>query len=151
VLEGEPSLLLLEEILMKYIKPIFQANPHPMLNLETSRKLPRAAGGYAAAQDAYEGQVWKTRPGIGNVLLWCVQRVDVRACFLCWPLLSFFPLQTDAYERLWYLVVPPVMTLLDDFEARYKLLGIQVVNAMLEHAPFPLLIRTGLSELILAV
>jgi hypothetical protein len=60
-------------------------------------------------------------------------------------------LQTDAYERLWYLVVPPVMTLLDDFEARYKLLGIQVVNAVLEHAPIPLLIRTGISELILAV
>ena len=48
-----------------------------MLNLETSRKLPRAAGGYAATQDAYEGQVWKTHPGIGNVLLWCVQRIDV--------------------------------------------------------------------------
>ncbi|KAI0276156.1 hypothetical protein BGY98DRAFT_1090357 [Russula aff. rugulosa BPL654] len=128
----EPSLFL-EEIFVKYIKPIFQANPHPMLNLETSRKLPRAAGGYAATQDAYEGQVWKTHPGIGNVLLWCVQRID-----------------TDAYERLWYLVVPPVMTLLDDFEARYKLLGIQVVNAMFEHAPFPLLVRTGISELILA-
>ncbi len=43
------------------------------------------------------------------------------------------------------------MTLLDDFEARYKLLGIQVVTAMLENAPFPLLNRTGISELILAV
>lgn len=44
-----------------------------------------------------------------------------------------------------------MMTLLDDFEAGYKLLGIQIVNAMLEYAPFPLLIRTGISELILAV
>jgi hypothetical protein len=43
------------------------------------------------------------------------------------------------------------MTLLDDFEARYKLLGIQVVNAVLEHAPLALLNRTGISELILAV
>jgi hypothetical protein len=68
-----------------------------------------------------------------------------------WPSLSLSSRQTDAYERLWYLVVPPVMTLLDDFEAQYKLLGIQVVNAVLEHAPFPLLIRTGISELILAV
>jgi len=67
------------------------------------------------------------------------------------PSLSLSKSQTDAYERLWYLVVPPVMTLLDDFEARYKLLGIQVVNAVLEHAPLPLLIRTGISELILAV
>jgi hypothetical protein len=43
------------------------------------------------------------------------------------------------------------MTLLDDFEARYKLLGIHVVNAMLEHVPLSLLRRTGISELILAV
>jgi hypothetical protein len=53
-----------------------------MLNLETGRKLPRTAGGYAATQDTYEGQVWKAHPGIGNVLLWCVQRIDVRTCFL---------------------------------------------------------------------
>ncbi|KAH9978272.1 hypothetical protein BGW80DRAFT_1202231 [Lactifluus volemus] len=132
-LEGEPSLYLLEEILMKHVKPIFQANPHPMLSVESGRKLPRTAGGYAAAQDAFEGQAWKEHPGIGNVLLWCVQRID-----------------TDAYERLWYLVVPPVMTLLDDFEAKYKLLGIRVVNAMLESAPLSLLNRTGVSELILA-
>lgn len=130
---GEPSLRLLEEVFTKKIKPVFQANPHPMLNLETGRKLPRTAGGYAAAQDAYEGQMWKAYPGIGNVIIWCVRRID-----------------TDAYERLWYLVVPPMMTLLDDFEARYKLLGIQVVNAMLEHVPLSLLNRTGISELILA-
>ncbi len=48
-----------------------------MLNLETGRKLPRAAGGYAAAQDTYEGQIWKMHPGIGNVVLWCVRRIDV--------------------------------------------------------------------------
>jgi hypothetical protein len=51
-----------------------------MLNLETGRKLPRMAGGYAATQDTYEGQIWKTHPGIGNVILWCAQRIDVRTC-----------------------------------------------------------------------
>ena len=49
-----------------------------MLNVETGRKLPRTAGGYVAAQDAYEGQVWKDHPGVINVLLWCVQRINVR-------------------------------------------------------------------------
>jgi hypothetical protein len=90
-LEGEPSLYLLEEILVKHIKPIFRANPHPMLNVESGRKLPRTAGGYAAAQDAYEGQVWKEHPGIGNVLLWCVQRIDVGGHVYPgpWPTLKF--------------------------------------------------------------
>jgi Tti2 family len=78
-LEGEPSLPLLKEVLAKHIKPIFQTNPHPMLNVETGRKLPRTAGGYSAAQDAFEGQVWKEHPGVVNVLLWCVQRIHVRA------------------------------------------------------------------------
>jgi hypothetical protein len=49
-----------------------------MLNVETGRKLPHTAGGYVAAQDAYEEQAWKDRPGVINVLLWCVQRIDVR-------------------------------------------------------------------------
>lgn len=31
-----------------------------------------------AAQDAYEGQLWKDRPGVINALLWCVQRINVR-------------------------------------------------------------------------
>ncbi|KAI9512928.1 hypothetical protein F5148DRAFT_972809, partial [Russula earlei] len=128
-------LLVLEEVLAKHIKPIFQANPHPSLNCETGRKLPRTAGGHAAAQDAYEVQVWKENPGIGNALLWCLKSNRCE--------------RTEFYERLWYLVVPPVMTLLDDFEAKYKLFGIQIVNTMLEHVPIPLLTRTGISELIL--
>jgi len=53
-----------------------------MLNVETGRKLPRTAGGHVAAQDAYEEQVWKDRPGVINVLFWCVQRIDVRPCTL---------------------------------------------------------------------
>ncbi|KAI0260491.1 hypothetical protein BC834DRAFT_900075 [Gloeopeniophorella convolvens] len=129
---GDPSLFL-EDIFAQRLKPLFQKNPHPMLDTETARKLPKSAGGYAAAQDAYEGQVWKEQPGIGNILLWCVQHID-----------------TDAYERMWYLVVPPVMTLLDDFEAKYKLTGIRVINAMLERVPPSLLSRTGIAELILS-
>src|SRR6266404_6687771 len=47
--------------------------------------------------------------------------------------------------------MPPMMTLLDDYEGLYKLQFIQFVNAMLEHVPVSLLHRTGISELILAV
>lgn len=54
-----------------------------MLNLETGRKLPRTAGGYAAAQDAYEGQIWKAHPGIGNVILYCVRHINVGFYALC--------------------------------------------------------------------
>lgn len=73
----EPQIppLVLTRILTHHLKPIFAANPHPRLNLQTGRKLPRPAD----TQDAYEGQVWKTRIGIGNVLGWCLRNIEVRA------------------------------------------------------------------------
>lgn len=55
------------------------------------------------------------------------------------------------YEGLWHLVIPPVMTLLDDYEAAYKLRGIRIVSEMLERVPRELLKRTGVDELLFSV
>ncbi|KZV73557.1 hypothetical protein PENSPDRAFT_674505 [Peniophora sp. CONT] len=127
----EPSTSLLEEILARQLKPIFATTPHPQLNAETGRKLSRPLGGPMAAQDLYDGQVWKTYPGIGEVVLWCVERVS-----------------TEMYDRLWFLIVPPVMTLLDDFEIGWKIDGVTVARALVQNAPPELLKRTGVSDLI---
>ncbi|KAI0052623.1 hypothetical protein FA95DRAFT_1663859 [Auriscalpium vulgare] len=132
-LAGDPYESLVEGILNRNIKGVFSHSPHPSLNVHTGRKLPRASGGPMASQDAYEGQTWKDQPGVGNVLLWCVQHID-----------------RDQYERVWYLVIPPTMALLDDFEIRYKLEGINVVAAILATAPPDLLRRTGVVELLFA-
>jgi hypothetical protein len=55
------------------------------------------------------------------------------------------------YDRLWHLVVPPVMTLLDDYEVVYKLRGIAIISQMLKTVPPDLLRRTGVDELIFSV
>jgi hypothetical protein len=55
------------------------------------------------------------------------------------------------YERLWHLVIPPVMTLLDDYEVSYKLQGAQVVAEMLLKVPAEILRRTGVDALLLTV
>lgn len=55
------------------------------------------------------------------------------------------------YERLWGLVVPPIMILLDDYEVIYKIEGIHMVEALLENAPPDLLKRTGISDLLFSV
>lgn len=73
-----PSLALLEQILAQHAKPVFQSTPHPQLNMSTGRKLARSAGGVHAQQDYYEGQTWKSHPGIANVLSWCMRHMDVR-------------------------------------------------------------------------
>ncbi|EGO01505.1 hypothetical protein SERLA73DRAFT_103331 [Serpula lacrymans var. lacrymans S7.3] len=124
---SSPDLHLLEYILKDHIRPIFQSNPHPHLNESTGRKLPRAAGGPMASQDYYEGQTWKSYPGIFNVASWC----------------------GDVYERLWHLIIPPVMALVDDYEAEYKLRGVMLVQDMLKRVPVALLRRTGVDGLLL--
>ena len=60
-------------------------------------------------------------------------------------------LQSDDYERLWPLLIPPLMTLLDDFQAPYKLHGVNIVREMLRTLPKQLLKRTGLHALLAQV
>ncbi len=55
------------------------------------------------------------------------------------------------YERLWHLVIPPVMTLLDDYEVQYKLQGVKVVSEMLKNVPAEILRRTGIDGLLFNV
>lgn len=43
------------------------------------------------------------------------------------------------------------MTLLDDFEVRYKLQGVLVIQQMLRHVPKGLMKRTGINGLIHSV
>jgi hypothetical protein len=59
--------------------------------------------------------------------------------------------QRDAYETSWHLIIPPVMTLLDDYEARYKLQGVEIVSEMLQRVPKEFLKRTGVDGLIRTV
>ncbi|KAJ7895953.1 hypothetical protein B0H14DRAFT_3425910 [Mycena olivaceomarginata] len=130
---SEPPLPLVVQVLQNNVKPIFRSNPHPSINLETGRKLARPAGGPAASQDFYDTQTWKDHPGAANIVLWCVRNI-----------------QSEAYEELWHLVVPPLMALLDDYEARYKLMGVTITSTMLERVPPSVLKRTGLDSLLIA-
>ncbi|KAJ7783395.1 hypothetical protein B0H14DRAFT_3507099 [Mycena olivaceomarginata] len=130
---SEPPLPLVVQVLQNNVKPIFRSNPHPSINLATGRKLARPAGGPAASQDFYDTQAWKDHPGAANIVLWCVRNI-----------------QSEGYEELWHLVVPSLMALLDDYEARYKLMGVTITSTMLERVPPSVLKRTGLDSLLIA-
>lgn len=75
---ASPTADLQERVLRNFIKPIFQPNPHPSVNVETGRKLPRAAGGPLSHLDFMEGQEWKNHPGVSHVIYWCLSHADVR-------------------------------------------------------------------------
>ncbi|KAM6495377.1 hypothetical protein JOM56_008083 [Amanita muscaria] len=109
---------------MKIWTPSFKTN-FPYLSRtqpDYGSKLPRPAGGPLAYQDFYESQGWKEHPGVGNVLLWCLKHFEI-----------------------WHLLIPPITTMLDDYEAKYKLVGIGIVREMLKTVPGFLLKWTGVS------
>ena len=60
-------------------------------------------------------------------------------------------IQTEMYEKLWHLIIPPLMTVMDDYEVRFKLLGVQIVSEMLRKAPADTLRRTGVDGLLFTV
>ncbi|KAJ6516312.1 hypothetical protein C8R45DRAFT_1087411 [Mycena sanguinolenta] len=130
---SEPPLPLVVHVLQNNVKPTFRSNPHPSINLETGRKLTRPAGGPMASQDFYDSQTWKDYPGASNILLWSVRNIP-----------------SEAYEECWHLVIPPLMALLDDYEARYKLMGVRITSAMLDRVPSSVLKRTGVDSLLMA-
>ncbi|KAK7471096.1 hypothetical protein VKT23_002511 [Stygiomarasmius scandens] len=127
----EPDIPTMTCLLAQRVKPLFQSNPHPSLNLSTGRTLPRPAGGPMATQDFFEGQVWKKSAGASNLVAWCVKHI-----------------KSEDYDRLWYLLIPPIMTLLDDYQAYYKLQGVQIVLELLKRVPKEVLKRTGLDGLL---
>ncbi|KAL1701083.1 hypothetical protein EV121DRAFT_282920 [Schizophyllum commune] len=128
---AQPSRDIVTRLLTTEIKPAFQGSPHPQLNTSTGRKLPRQAGGAMAGQDFYEEQAWKADASAVALVGWCARHMD-----------------KDAYEDLWHLIIPPVMTLLDDYQSAYKLRGIVVVRDMLARVPAGLLKRTGVAALL---
>ncbi|KAF8529111.1 hypothetical protein BU17DRAFT_80296 [Hysterangium stoloniferum] len=127
-----PTLEVITCVLSKHVKPCFSKTPHSLLNPSTGRKRSRPAGGPSAILDFYENQEWKAYPGIAALLLWCLNCTEGRE-----------------YEYIWHLVIPPIMTLLDDYESYYKLDGVKVVCELLNHAPPELLKRTGVDGLLM--
>ncbi|PAV20807.1 atp :trna-specific trna nucleotidyltransferase [Pyrrhoderma noxium] len=128
----EFSIELIRSILEDYVKPIFLANPHPQVNLNTGRILPKLAGGSLASIDYYQEQNWKGQPGVANVVSWCIRHIP-----------------ENGYEQVWHLLIPPLMILIDDYQAAYKLRGALLALDLLENVPVTILKRTGISKLLL--
>jgi hypothetical protein len=122
---------LLVRILSNHIKPLFASTPHPMVNLESGRKLPRPAGGANSAADMYDHQAWKTNLGIANILRYCIESMEV-----------------SELEQRWPLLVPPIMTISDDREAKWRMRILPCISSLIEKAPADLLRRTGLQDLL---
>lgn len=77
----KPDSELVRAMLERHVKPLFLSSPHPALNLSSGRTLSRPAGGPMSTQDYYVEQTWKSHPGLGNLISWCIRQTPVRECY----------------------------------------------------------------------
>lgn len=98
-------------------------------------------------EESEELETWRKAMGMSNVIYTVVLSLEVyhhsyrfrSACKtdrLWW-------LQKQEIEEWWHLILPPLLTFLDDFDARNKLTGTYILSTLLAKVDANLLRRTG--------
>ena len=130
---GELSSSLVRHFLKLTIRPLF-AKARPTTVTDAGRKntatvLPKKMT--TESMDESVNRPWKLERDAYalDLLRWCVCALDA-----------------EIVEEVWPQIIPPLLTLVDDWEAKYKALGIELIRQLLEVTPPPLLARTGLGE-----
>ena len=130
---GELTSSLVKHFLKLTIRPLFiKAKPSTVTDAgrkNTTTVLPKKIT--VEGMDDGVNKPWKNdREAYALELLkWCVRSMDERLV-----------------EEVWPQIVPPCLTLIDDWEARYKTMGVQLLDGVLRIASSNLLSKTGLGE-----
>ncbi|GAA5878482.1 hypothetical protein JCM16303_002097 [Sporobolomyces ruberrimus] len=127
--------------LLRHPLPI-HFKPHPKLNPQTGRVLNRPLGGSDRGKDewsegAMEEEGWKRRAGLGGTVLKVIQSLEMHEV-----------------EETWQWLVPPILAYLDDFATTNKIIGLHLLDALLDKqspassfsSPSSLLVRTGVGK-----
>ena len=130
---GELSSSLVGHFLALTIRPLF-AKARPTTVTDAGRKntttvLPKKMA--AQPLDEVVDKPWKNeREAYAlDLLRWCVNALNEKIV-----------------EEVWPQILPPLLTLVDDWEAKYKTLGVEFVQQLLKVTPPALLTKTGLGE-----
>lgn len=129
---GELTSALVRHFLLLTIRPLFaQARPRNLTSAGRKMEgdiLPKKM----IIGDVDESAPWKLsqHSHVLDLLRWTVEALDVKLL-----------------EECWHLLVPPLLTLLDDWETRYKAIGAESLTHILKLSPPGLLERTGLGDL----
>jgi hypothetical protein len=130
---GELSSSLVRHFLTLTIRPLF-AKARPTTVTDAGRKntatvLPKKMA--MQSMDESINKPWKNErePYALDLLRWCVNALD-----------------ESIVEEVWPQILPPILTLVDDWEAKYKTIGVKYVHELLKVTPPALLTKTGLGE-----
>ncbi|GAA5887425.1 hypothetical protein JCM5296_007135 [Sporobolomyces johnsonii] len=123
---------LLRHVLTSHFPRYFK--PHPKLNPSTGRVLNRPLGGEAGAsawhEDGEEAGGWRREAGLAGVVALVIQG-----------------LEPGEIEDVWPLVLPPLLSYLDDYDPAHKILGLSILDSLLDgRVDAALLRRTGVGK-----
>ncbi|KAG8527457.1 uncharacterized protein KY384_007609 [Bacidia gigantensis] len=124
---------LLTGLLEVKVKPAFAVKNHPKIT-----KSARKVIGMGETRATLAGEDIMIKP-------WKFDEVFVPT-ILRWVLLQLEQVDTTFIEAVWPLIVPPILTLIDDTSIKYKIAGCSDLAVLLQMRPFAMLNRTGLGE-----
>lgn len=131
-LHGELTASLVTHFLRLTIRPLFLKNQHPAVTAQgrkvTTSVLPKKL---FMEQSDEVAKPWKGKDVYAlDVLHWVISSLD----------------ETTA-EKNWPMILPPVLSIVDDTDTKYKAAGCQLVSLLLSRTRPSLIARTGLSEI----
>ena len=130
-MHGELTANLVNHLLRLTIRPLFSKSQHPAVTAQgrkvTTKVLPRR---FDLEESEEVTKPWKHKESHAiNLLHWVVQSLDEQMVGHNWPLL-----------------VPPILSITDDPDIRFKTQGCSMVEKLLHVAPPSLIVKTGLGQ-----
>ncbi|KAI9821707.1 MAG: CCA tRNA nucleotidyltransferase, mitochondrial [Pycnora praestabilis] len=123
------KIAIIEHILNNVVRPAFETSRNPDVTDE-GRKAMQPKRRKHRSSDMEELKPWKSdQPYVLTLLTWVLRNLN-----------------ETLIEQYWPLVVPPVLTIVDDEASNTKAKGIELLNLLLQITPPSLLARTGLGE-----
>ena len=128
---SELSARLAAHFLRLTIRPLFSAQKHPNLTA-TGRKADLPEDQKASLPDDTSTALWKDpkQAYAIDLLRWVLSVLDAKGV-----------------EENWGLLIPPILSMMDDIDTKWKATGCQLLTSLLKSTPASLLARTGLGKL----
>lgn len=121
---------LIRELLLSHIKPLFIKSKNLLLTAQARKAIATIPGPNAPSDFEAANKPWKFQsPHIVTIFQWTLTQLDA-----------------SLVEAHWPLIIPPLLTVLDDVSTTYKIRGCLLLLLLLEVCPANLLERSGLGE-----
>lgn len=121
---------LMTRILQHHVKPLFAKSKTPLLTAQGRKAINPLPVAFETIDVDAVNKPWKYRSShIVTVFKWVLEQIDA-------PLV----------ESNWPLIIPPILTLLDDASVECKIRGCESLLSLLKKTHSSLLERTGLGE-----